>query len=335
MIDNAFYYIASAMTKYYFNPSTLQYERLESSPKERFINFLKFGFFVIVLVIVIFKISEDVVQSPKLKRLIAERQGLKYEIELINRDLLEYREELQRIARNDDQLYRVFFEVNPIPSTKREAGTGGSHQYMALENKPYSDLLIDTYLSMDEISRQIVIQSKSFDEVIDLARTKEERMAAKPSIQPVSLNELIRFGSSFGMRLHPILKTYRPHNGIDLTAPRGTKIYATADGVVIQANYTTGGYGKKIIIDHGYGYKTLYGHCNKFLVEPGQKVKRGEVIGLIGNTGLSTTPHLHYEVWVNNVAVNPINYYANDLSPEEYDKMINLLAKADPSFDIN
>ena len=188
---------------------------------------------------------------------------------------------------------------------------------------------------MDDVSRQLVIQSKSFDEVIDLAKTKEERMAAKPSIQPVSLNELIRFGSSFGMRMHPILKQYRAHNGIDLTAPRGTKIYATADCVVLIANYTSGGYGKRILIDHGYGYKTLYGHCYKILVEPGQKVKRGEVIGLVGNTGLSTRSHLHYEVWVNNRPVNPINYYANDLSPEEYDRMIQLLSKADPSFDIN
>lgn len=323
------------MAKFYFDPKTLKYERVESSSRDRFINFLKYTTTVIILFFVIFRISEDVVQSPKLKKLILERQELSYEIELLHRDLNAYSESLHRIAYNDDHLYRVFFEVDPIPSTKREAGSGGSLQYRDLQNKPNSDLLVSTYKSLDEISRQLVIQSKSFDEVINLAKTKEERMAAKPSIQPVSLNELTRFGSSFGMRLHPILKTYRPHNGIDLTSPRGTKIYATADGVVIQANYTTGGYGKKILIDHGYGYKTLYGHCNKILVERGQKVKRGEVIGLVGNTGLSAAPHLHYEVWVNNRPVNPINYYANDLSPEEYDKMIGLLAKADPSFDIN
>ena len=171
--------------------------------------------------------------------------------------------------------------------------------------------------------------------MIELAKNKEARMAAMPSIQPVSFNELIRFGSAFGMRLHPILKIWRPHNGIDLTCPRGAKIYATADGVIKQASYTTGGYGKRILIDHGYGYKTLYGHCSKILVEVGQHVKRGEVIGLVGNTGLSTRSHLHYEVRVNNKPVNPIYYYANDLSPEEYDRMITLLAGADPSFDIN
>jgi murein DD-endopeptidase MepM/ murein hydrolase activator NlpD len=284
---------------------------------------------------VVLKVSEDVVQRPKLVKLVAERQQLTYEIQLLNTDLQLYREHLDRIAYNDDQLYRAFFEVEPIPATKREAGTGGTHQYRKLRNLPNTDLLVEANMNLDYVARQLVIQSRSFDEVINLAKHKEQHMAAKPSIQPVSLNELIRFGSSFGMRLHPILKKHRPHNGIDLTAPRGTKIYATADGEVVQANYTTGGYGKKILIEHGYGYKTLYGHCHDILVERGQKVKRGEVIGTVGNTGLSTRSHLHYEVWINNRPVNPINYYASDLSAEEYDRMINLLSQADPSFDIN
>ncbi len=323
------------MAKFYLNPNTLQYEKIENSGKELFFRFLKFSFLVLVTGMIIFKITEDVVQRPKLKKLIAERERLSYELELLNRSTVNYASILERIAYNDDHLYRVFFEVEPVPSTKREAGTGGSQRYRELMNKPESDLLIAAYSNLDKISRQLVVQSKSFDDVIEFARTKEQRMAAKPSIQPVSLSDLVRFGSAFGMRMHPILKTIRPHNGIDLTAPAGTNIYATADGVVLQARYTTGGYGKKILIDHGFGYKTLYGHCEKILVKPGQKVKRGEVIGLVGNTGLSVRPHLHYEVWINNKAVDPINYYANDLSPEEYDKMISLLSTIDPSFDIN
>ncbi len=323
------------MAKFVFNPETLHYEEIENSAKLRVFSFGKFSLLVTILFLMIFRISEDVVQSPKLKKLLAHQQQLTYELQLLNRDMHSYSEFLERIAYNDDQLYRVFFEVDPVPVTKRTAGTGGVQRYSELAEKPEGALLTDAWMNMDKISRQLVIQSKSFDEVISLARTKEQRMAAKPSIQPLSLNELIRFGSAFGMRMHPILKTYRPHNGIDLTAPRGTNIYATADGTVIQAHYTTGGYGKKILIDHGFGYRTLYAHCYKILVEPGQKVKRGEVIGLVGNTGLSTRSHLHYEVWVNNKPVNPINYYANDLSPEEYDRMISLLAKADPSFDIH
>lgn len=323
------------MAKFRFNPDKLQYEQVESTTRDRWFSFFKFALLVTLLSVIVLKVSEDVVQSPKLKKLTAEQQQLAYELRLLNRDLELYKEHLNRIAYNDDHLYRVFFEVDPVPDTKREAGTGGSLQYRQFRNKPNSDLLVEVNRNLDDVSRKLVIQSESFDEVIDLARHKEQHMAAKPSIQPVSINELIRFGSSFGMRIHPILNQYRHHDGIDLTAPRGTNIYATADGVVIQASYTTGGYGKKIMIDHGYGYKTLYGHCYKILVEPGQKVKRGEVIGLVGNTGLSTRSHLHYEVWVNNRPANPINYYANDLSPEEYDRMINLLSNADPSFDIN
>lgn len=323
------------MAKYYFNPETLQYEKIEGSVKELVLGFLKFTLLVVILLVVIFRISEDVIQSPKHKKLLAEREQLSYELQLLNRSMINYNGFLERIAHNDDHLYRVFFEVDPLPYTKREAGTGGSQQYRDLLSKPEPELLISAYSNLDKISRQLVIQSKSFDEVIELARTKEQRMAAKPSIQPVSIGELTRFGSAFGMRIHPILKDYRHHDGIDLTAPTGTKIYSTADGIVVQASYTTGGYGRKIMIDHGFGYKTLYGHCQKILVEPGQRVKRGEVIGLVGNTGLSTRPHLHYEVWVNSRPVDPFNYYANDLSPGEYDKMINLLSTVDPSFDIN
>jgi murein DD-endopeptidase MepM/ murein hydrolase activator NlpD len=323
------------MAKFIFNQTTLQYEKVDTSSKARFFGILKFGILVIAMSVVIFKISQDLTQSPKFKRLIAEKRQIVYDIDLLNRDVVKYDVILDRIAYHDDQLYRVFFEVDPIPFTKRKAGTGGSQQYSKLKNIPNSDLLVTTFMNLDEISRQLVIQSKSFDEVIDLARTKEERMAAIPSIQPISINDLTRFGSSFGMRMHPILKEVRPHNGIDFTAPKSTNIYATADGVILQAGYRIGGFGKKIMIDHGYGYKTLYGHCSKVLVDRGQTVKRGEVIGLVGNTGLSKGDHVHYEVWVNNRPVDPINYYSNDLSPEEYDKMINLLGKADPSFDIN
>ncbi len=323
------------MAKYYLNPATLQFEKVVNTRKEQFLGFLRFTALVVILLVTISMISEDVVQSPKYKKLLAEREQISYELKLLNWSMINYEDLLERIAHNDDHLYRVFFEVDPVPSTKREAGTGGSMLYRDLLNKPESELLIAAYTKFDRISRQLVIQSRSFDEVIEFARTKEQRMAAKPSIQPVSIADLKRFGSAFGMRMHPILNEYRHHDGIDLTAPAGTKIYATADGVVEQAQYTTGGYGRKILVNHGFGYKTLYGHCQKVLVSAGQQVKRGEVIGLVGNTGLSVRPHLHYEVWVNDRPVDPFNYYANDLSPGEYDKMISLLSTVDPSFDIN
>jgi murein DD-endopeptidase MepM/ murein hydrolase activator NlpD len=274
-------------------------------------------------------------KSPRHERLAVKQQQITYKLSLLNRDLDEYEGALRNVAFNDDNIYRVYFEVEPWSSTMRNVGVGGSNQYAWLGNYKYADLLVETYMNIDRIERKLVMQSTSFDQVIEMAAHKEERLAARPAIQPVSLKDLTRFGSSFGMRYHPILKVVRPHEGIDLTAPRGTPIYATADGTVLQSGYRAGGFGKKILLDHGYGYSTLYGHCDQVLVHPGQKVKRGEVIGTVGSTGLSKSYHLHYEVHVNGRPVDPVNYYSNDLSAGEYDQMIEMLSQADPSFDIN
>ena len=272
------------MAKYYFNPETLEYRKIELSNKQKFFNFLKFSTVVILFFALAFYVSSEFLQSPKFKRLVGTQQELAYEIELMNKNIVEYDKVLEDIEYNDDHLYRVYFEVDPVPSTKRDAGTGGSNKYRNLFNSPYADLLVPAYMNLDKISHKLVVQSKSFDDVIEMANNKEQILAARPAIQPVSFTDLTRFGSSFGMRFHPILKRVRPHNGIDLTAPKGSEIYATADGVVLQSGYTTGGFGKKILVDHGFGYKTLYGHCNKLLVTKGQEVNRGEVIGLVGNT---------------------------------------------------
>lgn len=323
------------MERFYFDTHHLQFNRVPSSWKKKFGNFLKFSAITAAFLAGVMLFNDEVYEGPKLKRLLADQEELAFQVELLNKDVIHYAEILENIEYNDDHLYRVYFEVDPVPVTQRDAGVGGSYRYNGLYNKPFDELLVESFMNLDNLTRKLVVQSKSFDQVIDLAKHKEQILAARPAIQPVSIKELTRFGSAFGMRLHPILKTWRPHDGIDLTAPRGTKIYATADGIVKQAEYTTGGYGRKILIDHGYGYTTIYGHCSKILVSRGQQVKRGEVIGEVGNTGLSTTSHLHYEVRINNKPVNPIYYYANDLTSEEYDKMINLLSKADPSFDIN
>jgi murein DD-endopeptidase MepM/ murein hydrolase activator NlpD len=273
--------------------------------------------------------------TPRAEKLTAVQEQITYEIELLNSDIQRYEGILREVAFNDDHIYRVYFEVNSWPYTLREAGVGGSNNFAEPGQGKYGDLLTKTYMNLDQIERKLVVQSTSFDQVIDMARHKEERLAARPAIQPISLKDLKRFGSSFGIRLHPILKVVRPHNGIDLTADRGTPIYATADGIVLQSGFSTGGFGYRILLDHGYGYQTLYGHCSELLVKRGDRVNRGEVIARVGSTGLSKSPHLHYEVHVNGQPVDPINYYANDLSAEEYDQMIDLLARADPSFDIN
>jgi len=323
------------MDRFTFNPETLSYQRIKVTGRQKLFRFLLFIGFSVFVGTGILVIRDTKLVSPRSEKLAVEQKQIIFEMDLLNRDIEQYESTLANVAYNDDHIYRVYFEQDPWPVTLREAGVGGSQKYAYLRKYKHADLLIGTNRNIDQVERKLVVQSTSFDEVIEMAGTKEERLAARPAIQPVSLKDLTRFGSSFGIRFHPILKVVRPHEGIDLTAPRGTPIYATADGTVIQAGYRAGGFGKKILLDHGFGYRTLYGHCEKVLVEAGQEVKRGEVIGIVGSTGLSKSPHLHYEVHVNGRPVDPINYYANDLSAEEYDRMIELLSNADPSFDIN
>jgi len=323
------------MDRYQFNPETLSFQPLQPSTRQKLFRFFLFAGLVSFTGIMILLVRDRYVHSPRTNHLLADQEEMMYGLNLINRDLSRYEADLMNVARNDDRIYRVYFEQQPFPSTQREVGVGGSQKYANLSNFRFGDLLISTTQNIDHLERKLVIQSSSFDEVIEMAAHKEARLAARPAIQPLSMKDLIRFGSSFGMRFHPILKVVRPHEGIDLTAPRGTPIYATADGKVLEAGYRPGGFGRKILLDHGYGYQTLYGHCEKVLVEPGQNVKRGDVIGLVGSTGLSKSPHLHYEVHINGRPVDPINYYANDLSEEEYDHMIDMLSLADPAFDIN
>ena len=323
------------MERFRFNPETLSYQKVEYPGKRKVLRFLAFMGLVLSISFGILFLRDTQIRTHRADNLTATQEQIIYELNLMNRDMVHYESRLRQVAFNDDHIYRVYFGVEPLSSSKRSVGVGGSMKYEWLQQFRHADVLRKTYQNIDLIKRKLVMQSFSFDNVIDLAFTKEEWKAARPAIQPVSMKDLIRFGSSFGTRFHPILKVVRPHEGIDLTAPRGTHIYATADGTVVQAGYREGGFGKKVLIDHGYGYRTVYGHCNEVLVKPGQQVSRGEIIGKVGSTGLSKSPHLHYEVHVNGRPVDPINYYATDLSPGEYDHMIDMLSNADPSFDIN
>lgn len=321
------------MERYQFDPHSLSYQKVEISQSQKIKRLLAFMGLTLSFSIGFLFLRDQHLNSPRSQNLEAVQQKITYELTLMNQDLEHYEKRLGQMAYNDDHIYRVYFEVQPW--SIRSVGVGGSRRYDWLQQFKYEDLLEKTYASIDQVERKLVMQSTSFDEIIELAWAKEEWMAARPAIQPIGMKDLIRFGSSFGTRMHPILKVVRPHEGIDLTAARGTNIYATADGEVLQAGYRAGGFGKKVLIDHGFGYRTLYGHCDEILVEVGQQVKRGEVIARVGSTGLSKSPHLHYEVHVNGRPVNPINYYANDLSAKEFENMIEMLSNADPSFDIN
>ena len=324
-----------ASGKYKFNSDTLLFEKVKYSLKQRLIQVLPFFSVTLIFGLIILFFGYDFFESPKINRLNQDQAQTVLKLKVMQSELSRFEESLSDIEYNDDHIYRTYFEVDPLQSSLRDAGSGGNEGGEALSGSRFSKIINSLDTRLNFLSKKLVVQSKSYDEVVEMAKNKEKRLAARPAIQPISIKELTRFGSSFGFRLHPILHVVRMHAGIDLTCPRGTNIFVTADGVVLEAGYTSGGYGNKIIVDHGYGYQTLYGHLEKVLVKPGDRVKRGDIIGLVGSTGLSTCPHLHYEVHINTNAVNPINYYANDLSAEEYDKMIKLYANSDPSFDIN
>jgi len=257
-------------------------------------------------------------ESPKEKELKRELEFVKLNEELHNKRIEQLGDVLKEIQNRDNNIYRLYFEVNPIPLEQRQAGFGGVNRYKALEGFDNSEMIMDVTKNMDILSKQLYIQSKSLDEIVNLAENKEELFAAIPAIQPVKNEDLTRMASGFGWRNDPFTKARKRHKGMDFTAPRGTAVYATGDGVVIRADQGSAGFGKHIRIDHGFGYITLYAHLSNYNVRRRQKVKRGDLIGFVGNTGRSQAPHLHYEVIKNDRHINPINFYYGNLSPEEF-----------------
>lgn len=316
-----------AKVKYQFNTKSLTIEKVRMSLKDRLLKVLSVMTAGLVFSAVVIFIAYNFFNSPKEKMQQREIEQYKLQFEILNDRLDQMARVLEDLEDRDDNIYRVIFEAEPIPSPTRQAGYGGVDRYARLQGFKNSDIITETTKKLDNIANRIYVQSKSFDEVFKLAKNKEKMLACMPAIQPVNNKDLKRIASGFGWRSHPILKRRIFHYGIDFTAPRGTNIYATGDGVVVEAKRARGGYGNCIVIDHGYGYETLYAHLYKFNVRRGEKVKRGQIIGTVGNTGLSVGSHLHYEVHKNGKKVNPVYYFYNDLTPEEYDKVIELASK--------
>jgi len=319
--------------KYRFNTKSLTYEKAKATTKEIFFKLLSYLAIGLVFSAVVISLSYRFLSSPKEKILERENKQLQLQYEILDQRMGLLSEVLDDIQHRDDDIYRVIFEAEPIPSNIRKAGYGGVNRYRELEGYNNSELIIEANKNLDKLSKQLYIQSKSYDEVYALAKNKAEMLASIPAIQPLSNRDLRRFASGFGYRTHPIYKIRHLHTGIDFSAPIGTEIYATGNGVVVAILVERSGYGKHIIIDHGFGFQTLYGHLSKFKVRLRERVKRGDVIGYIGSTGTSTAPHLHYEIIKNNKKINPVNYFYNDLSPEEYQKMIELSSNASQTFD--
>jgi murein DD-endopeptidase MepM/ murein hydrolase activator NlpD len=314
--------------KYRFNPETLTYQRIEKSLKSKIFKVLYSlisAVFFAILGIVVFNLFFD---SPKEKILKRENKILLLQYQELNKRVDELEKILAELQFRDDNIYRTIFEVEPISEDIRKAGIGGANRYEELENLEHSKIIINTSKKVDQLTKQIYIQSKSFDEIVFLAKNKQKWLRSVPAILPILIKDKFKITSHFGIRYDPVYRNVKKmHEGIDFTCAVGTNVRATGDGIVIEANFTNSGYGNEIIIDHGFGYKTRYAHLSKILVRPGQKVSRGEIIGKVGNTGKSVGPHLHYEVIKNNKPLNPVNFFYLDLSPEEYDRMIELSAQ--------
>ena len=319
--------------EYYYDPKTCKYERYKRSNWDIVLNSLGFFSLASVFAVIMLLSFNYFFESPKELMLKKENQELTLYYQLLEGEVTKLNHMMGDLQQRDDNLYRIIFETEPIPGEMRNAGIGGSDRYKEIKEKglKQEDLVISLSQKVDALKRQMYVQSVSYDEVTDMAYKKEEYWAAVPAIQPILNESLNMLASGYGMRIHPILKVRKMHKGVDFAAPKGTPIYATGDGVVISVKTVFGGYGKHIEIDHGFGFTTRYAHMNEFKVKKGQKVKRGDLIGTVGNTGSSTAPHVHYEIMKDGRFVNPVNYFFKDLTPEEFDKILELSGRENQS----
>ena len=322
-----------AKVKYYYDSDTLSYRKIELRKRDKFRRLMVFMVASALMGGLMVLIMYQFVESPRQKVLKRELANMQLHYELLEKKMAQAEEVLEDIQKRDNNIYRTYFEANPIPEEQRKAGFGGVNRYKSLEGFDNSQMIIQATKDLDILSKQLYVQSKSLDEIINLARDKEELLASIPAIQPVSRQDLTRRASGYGWRLDPFTKARKFHKGMDFTSPRGTPIYATGDGRVIRRDNSASGYGKHVRIDHGFGYVTLYAHLSKYNVKRGQRVKRGDLIGYVGSTGRSQAPHLHYEVRYNENAVNPINFYYGDLSPAEFREMLRMASQEGQSLD--
>lgn len=324
-----------AKVKYYYDSENLAYKKIEPNRGRRagyitlwLLSSALFGFIAFWVLV-----NTSILDTPKDRIQKREIENLQFRYSLLNKKMEQIEDVLHDIAERDNNLYRVYFNADPIPFEQRKAGFGGVNRYRDLEGFNNSELLINTSKRMDILTKELVIQSKSLDEIYNLAKSQEELLAAIPAIQPIKNEQLTRMASGYGYRNDPFTKIRKFHAGMDFTAKTGTPIYATGDGIVERADNRASGYGNHIVLKHGFGYKTLYAHLSKYNVKKGQRVKRGDIIGFVGSTGRSEAPHLHYEVHVNGKPVNPINFYYGNISAEEFEEISRLANQENQSLD--
>lgn len=317
-----------ARIKYYYDTETCKYERIKVSKWDIVLNSMGFLTISLLLAVGLVFVFNKYFESPKEIILKKENSELKLHYDILDKEMNDVKEMLSILEDRDDNVYRVIFEAEPIPDNVRSAGTGGTEKYTSLldEGLEQEKMIVSNYDRIDRLKRQMYIQTRSYDEVIQSALNKADMLAAMPAIQPITNKGLSRLASGFGYRIHPIYKVKKMHWGIDFSAPRGTPIYATGDGKVRLAkkSYLKTGYGNQVEIDHGYGFKTKYAHMQTFVVKRGENIKRGQLIGYVGSSGGSTAPHVHYEIIKNGKKINPIQYIIN-VSDDEY-KILHELA---------
>jgi len=321
-----------AKIKFHFNPETLSYEQIEHSIAHWLKQVAIHAVSGLSLGIIFFFIFVSTIQSPEEKELIQEKAHMEAQYKVLEKQFHEVQYVMTDLQERDDNLYRVVFQADPIPLSVRRGSSANTEYYEQLLDMTNSEIVVSTSKKLNELKKELYIQSKSYDELILLAKNKETMLENLPAIQPVLNKNLKYMASGYGWRIDPIYHTRRFHAGMDFTAPVGTNVFATGNGVVVSAGWEQG-YGNCVQINHGYGYITLYGHMSAIKVRNGQTVKRGDIIGLVGSTGKSTGPHLHYEVHFKGQIMNPQNYYFLDLSPKEYDKMVQMSNNAGQIFD--
>lgn len=319
--------------KYYYNTHTLRYEKLETPLRVRLLQLFGFIAASIVTGMIIFAIAFRYIDSPKEKLLRQQNEDLKQNYGVLEERLKQLTLQMDELANRDNEVYRSIFESKPIPDSARIREMEKRKEIQLLQAMGSTELIKNMTAQLNNLSLRMAYQQQSFDEITQMVKNKEKFLASIPAIQPISNKNLTRIASGYGYRIDPIYKDRRAHLGMDFTAPHGTPIYATADGMVTDAGFNTGGFGNRVVINHGNSYETLYGHMFRIKARVGQRVKRGEVIGYVGNTGKSSGPHCHYEVHRYGNPVNPIYYFYNDLTPAQFDRLLKIAAASNQSMD--
>jgi murein DD-endopeptidase MepM/ murein hydrolase activator NlpD len=319
--------------KYYYNTHTLRYEKLETPLRVKLLRVFGFIAAALVTAAIISLLAFRFIGSPNEKLLRAENERMKDRYRELGKETKKIEQQMKELEDRDNEVYRSIFEATPIPDSARLKDIEKEQQITKVEGMEQNDLINSIVTSLNNMRSRINVQKASYKDLGGMVKDKEKLLAATPAIQPVSNADLKRIASGFGYRIDPVYKTVKLHPGLDFAAPAGTPIYATANGTVEFAGNRGDGYGNNVIINHGYGYKTLFGHMFRIKARAGQRVNRGEVIGWVGSTGKSTGPHCHYEVIKNGNKIDPIYFFYNDLTPEQFDRLLKLAAAANQSFD--